>query len=143
MKLSSLPLRRGYYQLLNEIEVGDYTIPFFDKKAPNPSQTPYIIIQGITPFSGNTKDNFGESTQVTLFVYTSYMGDFGGTELADLITEQVLELVIPEPGKSGVSATGFNVYMAKLVDTKDEKFEHEAKTTFRKRITIEHLIQQL
>lgn len=137
------PLRTGYMALLDGIVVDGKQVPAFDMMATYPDKTPYIIISGITPISDNTKDTFMSEVTVDLLVYTSYKGDFGGRKLADQIEDRVLQLVIPSPGRSGVSAEGFNVYMAKQVSTDDELFESDTRNTYRKRITIEHLVEEL
>lgn len=143
MKDIELPLRTGYFNLLNGIVVDGKSIPVFDMQAPFPEQTPYIIIEGILPISGNTKDSFGYEVTVDLLIYTSFQGDFGGRKSGDLIANAVLGLVIPTPGKSGVSAAGFNVYMAKHVGSNPEMSSSDTKRTYRKRLTIEHLAEQL
>lgn len=142
MKDVTLPLRTGYYALLNNMVVEGKTIPVFDMMAPHPAQTPYIIIEGIVPISDNTKDSFISEVTVDLLVYTSFKGDFGGSKLADQIVNAILQKVISSPGKSGVSAAGFNVFMAKQRGTNGEMIGEDTKRTFRKRLTIEHLVEE-
>lgn len=143
MKDVEYPLRAGYVALLDGLTVGGKSIKVFDLVAPKPEETPYIIIDGIVPISNNTKDDFNSEVTVDLVIYTSYKGDFGGRKEADLIANAALRLVIPTPGKSGVSANGFNVYMAKLVSSNNELDYSVTKRTYRKRVTIEHFIQEL
>lgn len=143
MKDLVLPLRTGYYNLLNNMVVGGKIIPVFDMQAPYPAQTPYVIIEGIVPISDNTKDSFNSEVTVDLLVYTTYQGDFGGSRESDLITNEILQRVIPTPGRSGVSAAGFNVYMAKQIGSNSEMSESNTKNTYRRRLTIEHLVEQI
>jgi len=138
-----LPIRTGYFNLLNNIVVGEKMIPVYDMVAPIPAQTPYIIIDGILPISDNTKDSFMYELTVDLLIYTSYKGDFGGRKAADLITREILKKVIPTPGKSGVNAAGFNVYMAKFVASNNEFTNGDTQRTYRKRITFEHKADQI
>lgn len=130
-------------ELLDGIVVDGKAIPAFDLRPPYPDKTPYIIIGAITPISNNTKDKFLSEVTVDLLVYTSHKGDFGGRKIADQIENEILQVVIPSPGRSGVSAEGFNVYMAKQLSSNDELSVSDIKNTYLKRITIEHLVEQL
>ncbi len=143
MKDIKLPLRIGYLSLLDGITVNSKVIEVFDMEAPYPENAPYIIIDGIIPVQNNTKDGFLAEVTVELLIYTTYQGDFGGREDADLIADAVLGMLIPSPGRSGVSATGFNVYMAKLITSTDEMSYTDTRRTYRRRLVIEHLVQQL
>jgi len=138
-----LPIRAGYFSLLSGIVIGGKTIPVFDMVADIPTQTPYIIIDGILPISENTKDSFMYELTVDLLVYTSFKGDFGSRKPGDLIVREILKRVVPSPGKSGVSAAGFNVYMAKFVGSNNELTNGDTQRTYRKRITFQHLAEQL
>jgi len=138
-----LPIRIGYYNLLNDLEVGEGLIPVFDMQAPYPESVPYIIIDGIVPVAFNTKDTFGYELTVELLIYTTFKGDFGGRKDSDLIAKEILKKVIPSPGKSGVVAAGFSVYMAKLVTSNNETSYIDTKRIYRKRMTFEHLVEQL
>lgn len=143
MKDIKLPLRIGYIDLLDGINVNGKVIPMFDLEAPYPENAPYIIIDGIIPIQNNTRDDFSGEVTVELLIYTVYKGDFGGREEADLIANAVLGLLIPTPGKSGVSASGFNVFRAKLLTSNDEMSYTDTRRTYRRRLTIEHFVQQL
>lgn len=142
MKDVVLPLRIGYVNLLAGLVVEGKAIPVYDLVAPYPAQTPYIIIEQMNFQSDNTKDSFMWEGTVDLLIYTTYQGDFGGREYADKILNAIQQLIIPSPGKSGVSAEGFNVYMAKQSRSNDEFDYSTVKRTYRKRLTIDHLIQQ-
>lgn len=107
------------------------------------AEAPYIIIDSILPTSNNTKDGFFYEVTVDLLIYQTYKGDFGGRELTDRIVDAIQQLVIPSPGKSGVTADGFNVYMAKQAGSNDEFDYSDLNRIYRKRLTIEHLVQQL
>ena len=143
MEEVELPIRTGYFSLLNGIVVGGKTIPVFDMAAPIPAQTPYIIIDGILPISENTKDSFLYELTVDLLIYTSYKGDFGSRKQGDLIAREILKRVVPQPGKSGVSAQGFNVYMAKFLASNNEFTNGDTQRTYRKRLTFEHKAHQI
>jgi hypothetical protein len=138
-----LPLRRGYYALLNGIDVDGKTVNLYDMVASYEVEAPYIIIESILPTSNNTKDGFYYVVTVDLLIYATYKGDFGGRELTDKIVNAIQQLVIPTPGKSGVSADGFHVYMAKQAGSNDEFDYSDIQRIYRKRLTIEHLVQQL
>lgn len=143
MEEVELPIRTGYFNLLNGIMVGGKAIPVFDMTAPIPVQTPYIIIDGILPITENTKDTFLYELTVDLLIYTSYKGDFGGRKAGDLIAREILKKVVPTPGKSGVLAAGFNVYMGKFLASNNEFTNGDTQRTYRKRITFEHKAQQI
>lgn len=143
MKDVVLPLRVGYFTLLNGMVVGGKTIQVFDSAPIHPASSPYIVIEGIVPISENTKDSFMAEVTVDLVVHTSFQGDYGGGKQADLIVNEILERVIPTPGKSGVSATGFNVYRAKHLRTNGEIQYQDTRTIYPKRVTIEHLVEQI
>jgi hypothetical protein len=137
------PLRIGYISALNGLTVSGKAIKTYDKIAPHGVSAPYIIIDSIVPISNNTKDGFFADVTVDLLIYSTNQGDFGGSEDTDLIVDAVLGIVIPQPGKSGVSAAGFNVYMAKQVGSNDEFEVTNSKRVYYTRLTIEHSVQQL
>ncbi|MCF0059937.1 hypothetical protein MUK70_11860 [Dyadobacter chenwenxiniae] len=143
MKDVVLPLRVGYLALLDNIVVEGREIQAFDLQADSGVEPPYIVIEGIFQISNNTKDSFGGEVTVDILVYNEFKGDFGGRETTDKITDEILTRVIPVPGRSGVAASGFNVYMAKLVGSNDEMNYANTGRKYRKRITIEHLVEQL
>lgn len=136
----SLPLRTGYYSLLNNITVDGKQIPAFDMVAPKNVNPPYVIIENIMYINENTKDSFGGEVTVDLLVHSRYDGDFGGREESDKIANAIYGLVIPSPGKSGVSAAGFDVIMAKNLGAQDEMDYAATGRKYRKRITIEHTV---
>lgn len=142
MKDVVLPLRIGYVGVLQNMVVGENTLGVYDMIAPSDAQEPYIIIQGISPISNNTKTDFGYDVTVDLLVYSRTDGDFGGREETDLITNKILELLIPTPGKSAVQAAGFNVISAKLVAIEPEFDIENTGRKYRNRITIEHIAWQ-
>jgi len=143
------PLRTGYYELLTGITNPDYKLYFNDKpvevydtRATYPAETPYVILSDISTISDNTKSTFGNEVTVNLLVYTTFEGDFGGREDAEEISDQILEMVIPSPGRSGVQIENFNVSMAKLIGMDDEESISDTKYTYRKRIVIQHAVWQ-
>lgn len=141
------PLRTGYYELLtgitdpdNKLYFDDKPVGVFDSRAPFPAKTPYVILSDISTISDNTKSSFGNEVTVNLLVYTTFEGDFGGREDAEDICNQILEMVIPRPGWSGVQLEDFTVSMAKLIGMDDEDSYSDTKYTYRKRITIQHAV---
>lgn len=138
-----LPLRIGYMSLLSGIIFEGKTVSVYDLIADAKAETPYIIIEKMVFQPDNTKDSFMWEGSVDLLIYTTYQGDFGGREEADKILGIIQKRIIPKPGKSGVSAQGFKVYMAKRGGSNDEFDYSTTKKTYRKRLSIEHLIQQL
>lgn len=143
MKDVELPIRAGYYQLLNGITVDGNTIPVYDMQAPNGAKAPYIIISEMVSFANNTKSGFGDQVQVNLLALSEFKGDFGGREVTDRIVNKILELSIPQPGKAGITATGLNVYSAVKVGSNYEFDYPTSGRKYRKRITIEHLVEQI
>lgn len=143
MKDIGFPIRAGYVALLDGLTVAGKEVKVFDMIAPFPEKTPYIIIDSIMQVADNTRDTFMSEVTVDFKIYTSYNGDFGGRKLADQISNAVLELAIPTPGKAAVTADGFNVYRAKLLPTQDEFSSSDVKRTYLKRLVIEHLTEEL
>lgn len=143
MKDPELPIRAGYVQLLNGIVVDGKTISVYDMQAPKTAVSPYIILGEMVSFANNTKDGFGGEVQVNILVLSEFKGDFGGREVTDKIVNRILELSIPTPGKPGITATGFNVYNAVKVGTNDEFDYPETGRKYRKRVTIEHLVEEI
>ena len=143
MKDPELPIRAGYYALLNGIVVDGRAISVYDMQAPEKAVAPYIILGGILSFANNTKDGFGGEVQVNIMALSEFKGDFGGREITDKIVNRILELSIPTPGKAGITATGFNVYSAKKLRTNDEFDYPVTGRKYRKRVTIEHLVQEI
>lgn len=143
------PLRTGYFELLtgitdpnNKLYFNDKLVGVYDSRAPYPAKTPYVILSDISVISENTKTSFGNEVTVNLLVYTTFEGDFGGREDAEDICNQILEMVIPRPGWSGVQLEDFNVSSAVLIGMDDEDSYSDTKYTYRKRITIQHLVWQ-
>lgn len=143
------PLRTGYFELLtgitdpnNKLYFNDKPVGVFDSRAPHPAKTPYVILSDISTISENTKTSFGNEVTVNLLVYTTFEGDFGGREDAEDICNQILEMIIPRPGWSGVQLEDFNVSSAVLIGMDDEDSYSDTKYTYRKRITIQHLVWQ-
>lgn len=142
MKDVELALRTAYFQLLNNISADGKTVPFYDRKAPAGAIEPYIIWFGCAQVANNTKSEFGNDVTVDLLVYQSYKGDFGGTKEADQIANAVTQALMPSPGTSGINPASIQVVVTKLVGLNSEFIKHDTKDTYRKRITIEHLISQ-
>jgi hypothetical protein len=139
----SEPLRKAYFDLLNNISVDGVNVPVYDFKAPYPAKVPYIIIGEVGQMASNTKQTFGNEVLIDLLVYTAYEGDFGGRIQAERISNKVLELSIPTPSKTGLTQpSGLNITRATLGGNNDEFFQNDTKSTYRKRITIEHTIWQ-
>jgi len=143
------PLRTGYFELLtgitdptNKLYFNDKPVGVYDSRAPYPAKTPYVILSDISTITENTKSSFGNEVTVNLLVYTTFEGDFGGREDAEDICDQVLEMIIPIPGRSGVQLEDFTVSNAVLVGMDDEDSYSDTKYTYRKRITIQHLVWQ-
>lgn len=143
MKDITLPLRTGYVALLNNITVAGKIIKTYDLMAPKEADSPYVVISEMLSISQNTKDSFMSEVTVDLLIYARSDGDFGGRKTTDLIADALLQLIIPIPGRSGVSASGFNVYMAKQIGSQDEMDYTSTGRKYRKRLTIEHLVQEL
>jgi hypothetical protein len=142
MKLVSPALIKGYSDLLHNMEVNGKTIEFFELRAPFPSEEPYIILTSHTTFNENTKDSFNGESIVDLEVVTSFKGDYGNMDLADAITQEVLERVAPAPGKSGVSAEGFTVISAKVTSLSAFDRKYPDSTKYGNKITFQHFIFQ-
>lgn len=140
MKDVGLPIRRGYFSLLNNMTVNGKQIPVFDMVAPAGVNPPYVIIDQIMYINENTKDSFGGEVTVDLLVQSRYDGDFGGREESDLIANEIYQRVIPSPGKSAVTATGFDVIMARNLGANDEFDYQDTGRKYRKRISIEHTV---
>ena len=144
------PLRTGYFKLLtgitdpnNKLYFNDKPVEVFDSIAPHPKKTPYVILSDFSTISDNTKTSFGNEVTVNLLVYTTFEGDFGGREDAEDICNQILEMVIPTPSISGVQILPeFNVSSAVLQNMDDEYSYGDTKYTYRKRITIQHMVWQ-
>lgn len=140
MKDVVLPIRTGYYGLLNNMVVDGQTIQVFDMVAPKNVNPPYVVIENIMYINENTKDSFGGEVTVDLLVYDREDGDFGGREQSDKIANEIYRRVIPTPGKSGVSAAGFDVIMARNLGANDEMDYQATGRKYRKRISIEHTV---
>lgn len=140
MKDVGLPIRRGYFSLLNNMTVDGKQIPVFDMIAPADVSPPYVIIDQIMYINENTKDSFGGEVTVDFLVQSRYDGDFGGREESDLIANKLYQLAIPSPGRAAVTATGFDVIMAKNLGANDEFDYQDTGRKYRKRISIEHTV---
>lgn len=146
MKNIQKALSKGYNDLLDGMFIEGKEISFYYLKAPYPATGPYILITGIhSPANRNTrdKDGFGSETTVDVFIYDEAVGDFGNMDLVDAIYDEFALRVIPEPDVTNVLAEGFNVTGARLIRVSDAVVPQQGKTTFEKRITIEHLIYQI
>lgn len=140
MKDVVLPIRRGYFSLLNNMVVDGKPIPAFDMIAPKTAKPPYVVIENIMYINENTKDTFGGEVTVDLLVYDRSDGDFGGRQESDRIANEIYTRVIPSPGKSGVTAAGFDVIMARNLGAQDEMDYQATGRKYRKRISIEHTV---
>ncbi len=143
MKNVTKPLTTGYFNLLNNMVVDGKTVTFHYLKAPFPTVGPYILMNGLYTVNKNTRSSFCGETTVSLIIYTEFDGDYGSMDLADLIADEVLERVIPEPGKTNIVAQGFNVKGGRMIGMRDYETSSDTKSTYEKRISIEHLIDQL
>ncbi|MCF2517127.1 hypothetical protein [Dyadobacter sp. CY351] len=143
MKDPTKPLMIGYNTLLSGITVSGREVGYYRLQAPYPAKNPMIVLTGFLALNDNTRNTFKCDATVDLMIITSFEGDFGNGELADDIANEVLQRVIPEPGKSGVSAAGFTVASATCRGIKDYQYNRDDRTVYEKRITIEHLIYQI
>lgn len=143
MKIVGKPLSEGYFALLNNMLVDGREIGFYYLQAPYPTDEPYILITGIHAENENDDDAFYGDVKVDLNVYTCFPGDYGTMDVADAIANEMMERLIPSPSVSGVTAEGFNIYGARMVGSRDAIHSLDNKKTFEKKITIEHLIEQL
>lgn len=144
MKDITKPLTIGYFNLLDGMEIEGVTVPFFDLMAGWPEGAPYILLTGIISDNRNTADSFDSVTTVDLLICTWFAGDFGSMNLADAISQEILNRVVPRPGHTNVEAEGFNIMGARLVFSRGLPPDHrQDKTVFEKRLTFEHLTEQL
>jgi hypothetical protein len=143
MKIVGKPLSEGYHELLNNMLVDGRQISFYYLQAPYPTEEPYILITGIHADNTNDDDSFYGDVTVDLNVYTCFLGDFGTMDEADAIANEMMARLIPSPAISGVTAEGFNIFGAKMIGSTDLVRNLDSKVTYEKRITIEHLIEQL
>lgn len=143
MRDVTLPLRTAYYNLLNDMLVDGRKIKVYDLQAPKTAETPYIIIGEMFSVSRNTKDTFGTEVTVDLLIHNNFDGDFGGRRQTDIIADGVLQLVIPTPGHSGVHSDYINIFQARHLGSIDELDNADTGRKYTKRITIEHLIEEI
>lgn len=136
-------IRTAYYTLLNGIDVDGKEIPFFDKHAPSRFKPPYIIWSGLVQGDWNNKDHFGGDVSVDLYVYQEELTDWGSSIQADEITNKVVHALTNSPGHNAINPAGLNVITTKVRAIAGEFIHGETKITYRKRITVEHLVEIL
>lgn len=135
-------IRTAYFNLLNNISVSGKSIPFFDRKAPYGTQEPYVIWFGMAQVADNTKSSFGNEVSIDLLVYQSESGDWGGSKQVDQISNAITQKLTEYPGHNGISPVGIHVITTVIRNISGEFIKTNTKDTYRKRITIEHLIDQ-
>ena len=142
MKDIELALRTAYYNLLNGISVEGKTVHFFDKRAPIGHSTPYIIWSGMTDMAWNTKSSFGDEVKVHLLIYDPTFENAGNSRMVEKVASKVKELLTPSPGVNGLTSSEIGIINTIIRSTDSEFYRPDTQDTYRKRITVEHLISQ-
>lgn len=143
MKNVNKPLAEGYFNLLNGIVVEGKTVALHYLKAVYPTEAPYMVITGMYTQNENDNSDFWGYTTVDLNIYTEFQGDFGSMNLADEIANALMEILMPAPGVTPLQAEGFNVSTCKMRGSRDYNDTSDDKSTYEKKITLEHLIFQI
>ena len=135
--------RTAYFSLLNNLNVDGKMIPFYDKHAPHGASPPYIIWSGMIQGDWNNKDHFGGDVSVDLYVYQEELTNWGSSIQADEITNKVVHALTNSPGHNAINPAGLNVITTRIRTIAGEFIHGETKITYRKRITVEHLVEIL
>lgn len=139
MKDTAYPTRKAYNTLISGLGFSVY-----DSKAPDNASYPFVILGSQTSNSENTKTSFDNRVTINIDINYSFDDGFGSRKPLDLIVNSILEALIPSPGQTSISITGFNIYSTKkIIDFDFDPNVNDTQTIYRRVITIEHLLEQI
>ena len=133
--------RDAYFtKLYNQISViKDMFIPVYDR-VDNNAKAPFIILSSstLTPILNTT--GHGYSATMLIDIVTRFQQG-GGKKLSDDISNLIFQKILTR--ENFYKDNEWNIYTAKLVDTKHIESESNGGYIIRKLITFENKIQQL
>ncbi|GAB3324557.1 hypothetical protein GCM10027299_21910 [Larkinella ripae] len=144
MKDPSIAVRTAYRALLNNMTVSGKQIKLYVSMAPSGAEPPYLILKSQQTLPDSTKTSFGAEHLVTLAAVTRWTGNLIDKEPAELIANEAMAKLMPEPGKVGLAQQpGFHIYTATLETAQELSLDTKSGTDFQKLITFKHLIQEV
>lgn len=83
-------LIKAYYDKLNNIVVGSFTVPFYDI-VPTGASHPYIHVTDFTSNDVEDKTEFGQEVTLTINIVSKYGHKEGGRKDTDDISDKVIQ----------------------------------------------------
>jgi hypothetical protein len=147
MRDSKLALRTAYYTALKDaVTLGGYTVPVMDR-IKSDTTIPYVKLSTQTAVPGprGKRDCTVQDTTILLDIVTAYDGNRGGKQDADLIADQLLELLDPDDDTL-LPDLGADFRLVSTVVESDIDLEEElppSKILIRRLIRLRNQIEQL
>lgn len=140
-----LPLRKAYYELLNNaVQYNSLPVPVGDELKPFAATVPvYIVLSTQTDRDQSTFQSFDSEHDINIEIVFKAQSR-GNKGVLDLIASQVLNLVLPAPAQNGLPPqTGIQILcVRKTTDTDLALALNTSNTVIRRIITFRQYIRQ-
>lgn len=136
------PLRTAYRTLLNNIEVGGFTIPCYDEFSDADAPEHYIIVTNQTDNEVSNKQAFVSDCSITVDITTHFDPFLGGKELSEQIAGAVLAL-IKRADRVQITVPDFQVVTTRKEQTLTFNENLPTVWVFRKVIIFTHKIKEI
>ena len=142
MKDCSNNVRTIYVNALNgNITWNSRNVPIYGSSPFNTPPEQYAIITNITEVADNTNNSFSNIVEVTIEVY-SEQNKNNNMGQVDSISNQILNILIPDTGIDGFDDADFEVFpMARTLSTYSPVWDGDNYLS-RKILTIRNLVNQ-
>lgn len=141
-------LKQQYFKLLTGLTFAGAAVPVYDTIVPAGAVGPYVIFSGTTVnISGDTSNtNYQFSVTVLLDVFTSYLGDAGGSSDAALISGKIKQLICPGrpmDAKPINMTPFFKVVVTKHLSDTAMNTQNGTARSVRNLIRFQHIVEEL
>lgn len=135
------PLRKAYYDALN----GNISVPVCEQYLDTnqyPNATKYVIIQNQTVNDASLKCGINQDSSLQLDIVTIFNANSGGSRQAELIANEILELIFPVKEIVLPAQIGIKIWRGWLEGSRNITQETSTSRIFRKILILNHTITQ-
>lgn len=141
---SGYEVRVGYIGKLNGLTYKSKIIRSYDEIADQDDNSQfYIVVSGQSSTDDSLKCGFSSLDLITLNIIGKYSLGSGTKKDVELIASDVMALVYPSPGKTGIVTPNLNIWDTRLVMNKTLTDETSDKRIFTKLLTFQHRINHI
>jgi hypothetical protein len=135
-------VRNIYVSALNgNITYNAKNVPVYGQQPFTTTPQNYIVISSIIESASNTNNSFGNSVDVTIDIFSEQYRTYDNS-IVDVISSQILNILIPDTQVNGFSDTDFEVFPYQRTSSSYLPLRDGENFVARKIISISNLVNQ-